>query len=198
TTTQIRMASNSVKMSEFAAGWEDEHHLSEPLTGALFDIFVDVFQEKLIERGIVGHNVAELNALVRNRPEFEAEIQPIFDAAYPQRHEEFRAALIDARDYAGIALAETWKRLSPHFLEYQEVAATMLAVDRELTGGRYRRAMVESFEWREIGRVKVGPRLAPPDKSSHTYSARTLVPNFRQRLPRMSYREQMLIARGIQ
>ena len=31
---QIRLASNDVKMSAFAAGWVDEHALSQPLTGA--------------------------------------------------------------------------------------------------------------------------------------------------------------------
>jgi hypothetical protein len=195
-TRQIRLASNSVKLSQFAAGWVDEHELSEPLTGALFDIFVDIFQENLIDRGVIGRNVAELNDVVRNRPEFAAAIQPIFDDAYAERPEEFRAALIESRDYAGVALAETWKRLSPHFLAYEEVAATLLAVDRLLTGGRYRDAMVESFAWREIGQVKVGPRLAPPGRSSHTHSARTLVPEHAHWLPKMTFRERMLIAHG--
>ncbi|HVM81786.1 MAG TPA: hypothetical protein VMU06_22390 [Stellaceae bacterium] len=195
-TEQIRLASNSLKMSRFAAGWEDEHELSQPLTGALFDIFVDIFQENLIERGVIGRTVAELNDLVRNRPEYAATIQPIFDAAYSDQRSEFRAALIDARDYAGVALAETWKRLSPHYLDYQEIANTLLAVDRVLTGGRYRRAMVDSFAWREIGKVQVGPRLKPPGKSSHAYSARTMLPELERRLPRMSYREQAVVLRG--
>jgi hypothetical protein len=196
-TRQIRLASNSVKLSQFAAGWEDEHDLSQPLTGALFDIFVDIFQENLIERGLIGRDIAELNDLVRNRPEYAAEIQPIFDATYLEQRDEFRAALIEARDYAGVAFAETWKRLSPHFLAYDEIAKTLLAVDHLLTGGRYRRAMTESFAWREIGAVKVGPRLVPPGKSSHAFSARTLVPEIGHRLPKMSYRERALIARGV-
>jgi len=195
-TRQIRLASNSVKLSEFAAGWTDEHALSQPLTGALFDIFVDIFQQNLIERGLIGQDIADLNDVVRNRPEFAADIQPIFDAAYPDRRDEFRAALIDARDYTGMALAETWKRLSPHFLDYDTIATTLFAVDFELTGGRYHRAMFESFDWREIGRVKVGPRLAPPGKASHAFSARTLVPENGLQLPKMTYREQVLIACG--
>ena len=43
----------------------------------------------------------------------------------------------------------------------------MLAVDGALSGGRYRQEIFESFDWREIGRVRVGPRLQPPDETSH-------------------------------
>jgi hypothetical protein len=196
-TEQIRLASNSVKLSQFAAGWDDEHELSQPLTGALFDILVDIFQENLVERGLIGRDVADLTKLVENRPEYAATIQPVFDAAYPGQREGFRAALIEARDYLGVALAETWKRLSPDFFNYEEVAAVLLAVDRALSGGRYRNEMIESFVWREIGRVKVGPRLSPPDESSHAFSARTLVPEMRRRMPKMSFRERALLARSV-
>jgi len=196
-TEQIRLASNSVTLSQFAAGWDDEHALSQPLTGALFDILVDIFQENLVERGLIARDVADLTEQVKKRPEYAATIQTVFDAAYPGQREGFRAALIEARDYLGVALAETWKRLSPDFFDYEEVATLLLAVDGALSGGRYREEMTESFVWREIGRVKVGPRLSPPDKSSHAFSARTLVPEMRQGLPQMSYRERVLLARGI-
>jgi hypothetical protein len=196
-TEQIRLASNSVKLSHFAAGWDDEHELSQPLTGALFDILVDIFQENLVERGLIGRDVADLTKLVENRPEYAATIQPVFDAAYPGQREGFRAALIEARDYLGVALAETWKRLSPDFFDYEEVATVLLAVDRALSGGRYRNEMIESFVWRGIGRVKVGPRLSPPDESSHAFSARTLVPEMRHRMPKMSFHERALLARSV-
>jgi hypothetical protein len=196
-TEQIRLASNSVKLSKFAAGWDDEHALSQPLTGAVFDILVDIFQENLVERGLIGRGVADLTEQVKKRPEYAATIQTVFDAAYPGRREGFRAALIEARDYLGVALAETWKRLSPDFFDYEEVAALLLGVDRALSGGRYREEMTESFVWREIGRVKVGPRLSPPNKSSHLFSARTLVPEIGRRLPEMTFRERVLLARGM-
>lgn len=196
-TTQIRMASNASKLSEFAAGWEDEHDLSKPLTGALFDILVDVFQENLVWRGLIGRGLADLGRQVENNPDDAPAIQAAFDAAYPNRERAFRAALVEARDYLGAALAETWKRLSPDYFTYADVARIMLAVDRALTGGQYRREMIESFEWRGIGRVRVGPRLAPPGETSHAFSARTLVPADRERLPRMPYRERYLLARGM-
>ena len=191
---QIRLASNEVKMSEFAAGWMDEHALSQPLTGAIFDIVVDIFQEILVERGLIPRDVAESTRRVRNHPENVEIVQPVFDAVFADRHEEFRAALVDARDYMGFVLAETWKRLSADFFTYKDVAAQLIQSNRLMSGGRYQRAIAESFGWREIGDVSVGPRLHPPDARSHSFSSRTLLPGTRSQLPEMSYRERALMA----
>ena len=68
-------------------------------------------------------------------------------------------------------------------------------MDRELSGGRYRQAIINSLLWRDIGSAAVGPRLAPPDAESHARSARTLVPEHRHALPPLSYRERWEIAR---
>ncbi len=195
-TEQIRLASNSVKLSQFAAGWADEHELSQPLTGAFFDILVDIFQENLVERGLIGREAADMADLAGRHPEYGPTVQSILDAAFIGEREAFRAALIEARDYFGAALAETWKRLSPDFFTYIEVAEVLLAVDRALSGGRYRNEIIESFVWREIGSVTVGPRLKRPDESSHAFSDRTIVPDSRRHLPKMTYHEQMLLARG--
>ena len=191
---QIRLASNDVKLSEFSAGWEDEHALSQPLTGAFFDIVVDIFQELLVERGLVPRDVAEATRNVRSEPALATSVQAVFDAAYEGRYEGFRAALIGARDYMGAALAETWKRLKADDFAYLDVALILVEVDRLMSGGRFRRALIESFDWREIGRATVGPRLKPPDARSHTHSARTITPEAAQVLPRMSYRERAIAA----
>ncbi len=191
---QIRLASNDMKLSEFSAGWVDEHALSQPLTGAIFDICVDVFQEILVDRGLISRIVAEATRRVRNHPENAAAVQPTFDAAFADHCEEFRAALVEARDFMGFALAETWNRLSADYFTYEQVAEAFVETDDLMSGGRYRRAIVESFDWREIGRVSVGPRLAPPDARSHTHSARTITPDVAEWLPRMSYRERAIAA----
>ena len=176
--TQIRLASNTLTMADFAGGWTAEHALSQPLTGALFDILIDVFQERLVDQGVIGRRVAEVSRLVAQGPEAAAMIQPAFDEAYARAPAAFRAALLAARDVMGYALAETWKRLSPNLFSYATVAATLLEVEAAMSGGRYRRAVVESFGWRGIGRIASGPRLAPPGPDSHSHSARTLVPDF--------------------
>src|SRR5262249_29991221 len=106
-TEQIRLASNSTKLSDFTSGWSDEHLLSQPLTGAIFDILVDIFQEHLVEGGIIARAVADMTERVGMEPANAALIQPVFDAAFPGREAAFRAALVAARDYLGVALAET-------------------------------------------------------------------------------------------
>ncbi|HUF55361.1 MAG TPA: hypothetical protein VMM55_02250 [Thermohalobaculum sp.] len=176
-TDQVRLASHSEKMWQFADGWDDEHDLSRPLTGALFDTLVDVFQEILVERGLIGRDLADLSDQLEQHPEYDRIIQPRFDAAYRTRRQGFRQALVDTRDYMGVALAETWKRLSADDLDYADVGDTLMAVDRALTGGRHRREIASSFRWRGIGLVRAGPRLAPPDESSHAFSSRTVTPD---------------------
>ena len=193
---QIRMASNDIKMSAFAAGWEDEHALSMPLTGAVFDIVVDVFQELLVEGGVIAPEVAQATRRVRLHPQTAEAVQPLFDAAFAQAPHAFRAALVEARDFVGRVLARAWGRLGPDFFSYGEVAGAMMAAEREIGGGRFARAFAESFAWREIGVVRAGPRLAPPDARSHFHSARTLSPDMAWRLPPMSFRERVMRARG--
>ena len=193
TTDQIRIACNSVKLSRFERGWTKEHALSEPLTGAIFDILVDIFQEKLVERGLIGRDLADMSDRIREHPEHESMLQGAFTAAYAAEAEAFREVLLETRDYLGILLAETWKRLSAQYLSYDDVGKVMLAVDGALSGGRYQPEIFTSFDWREIGRVRVGPRLAP-DAAGHTSSERTLRPEMGTNFPRMTFHERFLIA----
>jgi hypothetical protein len=192
---QIRIAGSDVKLSAFTWGWTDEHDLSQPLTGALFDIFIDVFHESLLERGLIGPEVEDLADQVQYVPEYEPLIQALFDHAFAVDSGGFEEALLDARDFLGRALAETWRRLPAYSLNYEDVAAVLLAVELDLTGGRYQRLIRNNFLWREIGLVSVGPRLSPPGPESHALSARTLGPEHRPGLPRLSYRERWGIAR---
>jgi hypothetical protein len=192
---QIRIAGNDRKLSDFASGWSDEHDLSEPLTGALFDIFVDIFHESLLERGLIDPAVEHLADQVQYVPQYEPLIQALFDAAYAADPGGFRQALLDARDDLGRSLAHAWQRLSPYRLNYEDVAAVMLDVDLELTGGRYARLIRSNFLWREIGLVRVGRRLTPPGPESHAMSARTVTPEALPWSRRLTYRERWQLAR---
>lgn len=192
---QIRFASNPSTMADFAAGWDDEHDLSQPLTGALFDIFVDLFHENLLERGLISAEVEDLADQLERHPEYEPLIQALFDEAYADDAGGFRAALIDARDLMGGYLAAIWSRLAPDALDYAEVGAALLAVDRERTSGRYQRLIRNDLGWRGIGALRAGPRLVAPDAASHAISARTLTPRVGRYLPRLSYRERWAMSR---
>src|ERR1700753_1543047 len=47
---QLRLASNNTTLEDFIGGWTDEHDISQPLTGAIFDVFVHIFHDLLVRR----------------------------------------------------------------------------------------------------------------------------------------------------
>ena len=192
---QLRIAANSYTLADFAAGWTDEHILAQPLTGAVFDILVDVFHEELLERGLISPEVEDLADQLEYRPEYADLIQALFDEAYVVDPAGFKEALLDTRDTLGLLLAGAWSRLSPHFLNFEDVGDALLDEDLALTGGRFQTQILQNFRWRDIGAVTVGPRLTPPDEDSHAFSARTMVPGERQRSSRSSYFERRRAAR---
>lgn len=159
-TEQVRIASNVRKMSEFAQGWNRVHDLSEPLTGAVFDIFVDVFHQMLYERGLIGEELAALSFAFPYETVDLDEMQARFSRAYEDRHAEFKNVLLDARDYMGNALATAWRLLPRDYLSYLDVAEAFLQASESLTGPKYEPIIVDSFRWRGIGSVEVGPRLS--------------------------------------
>lgn len=188
---QIRLAANSSTLSDFSQGWTDEHDLGQPLTGAMFDILVDIFHENLLDRRLIGADMEDLADQVEGRPEYQDLIQSLFDETYAQNPDGFKQALLDARDTMGNYLAETWSRLSPEFLDYADVAQAMLDVDLDLSAGRYHSVIDNNMRRREIGTAVVGPRLAPPDETSHASSARTMVPEPSMNVPARSYFERV-------
>ena len=127
------------------------HIIGQPLTGAVFDILVELYQTILVQRGLIGD---QLNALSR-RAEYgldagnEARIQQMFDEAFRDRAEGFAQALIDARDTVGALTAAAFGQLRPD-LTYPQVAEAFLQADREVSNGDLRDLIVESFAWRGI------------------------------------------------
>jgi hypothetical protein len=188
---QIRLAANPLTLLHFVAGWRDEHALAQPLTGAMFDIFVDLFHEELEARGLITAGQEDLSDKLEDFPNYHRVIQPMFDEAYAAAPGGFRAALIAARDTLGVYLAQTWRRLSPDNLGYADVGRTLLAVDRMLSGGRFGSIITTNLRWRAIGEARVGPRLRPPSQDTHFNLPRIFVPPQGPRLKRpLSYRQR--------
>jgi hypothetical protein len=157
-TTQIRIASNSTRMSEFALGWVDEHDLSEPLTGAIFDLLLDLYQATLVERGLIPRDLAEIADERAHLRAFAPMIQAEYDRWYPRAPQEFCNALCDARDRLGGWLAHVLARLRPDRITYTDVRDALLEVDRLQRAG-FSDRIRESFDWRQIGAVRLGPYL---------------------------------------
>jgi hypothetical protein len=163
-TEQIRIADNALRMSDVAdvsmpvelLCQPARHGLAQPLTGAVFDILVDAYQQNLVEAGLISEELDRLSGRAGDVPVDDPAIDALFAAAYEGCHDAFKAALLDARDYVGTSLACAWSRLSPNLLIYVDVGEALLSVDRDLTGGKYRKTILESFAWREIGRTPRG------------------------------------------
>jgi hypothetical protein len=155
-TEEIRLASQSLTLADVPdlrtpvarLSQPQRHEQSLPLTGAVFDILVDVFQRLLVEDGLIS---AELDAFSRPEvsPADEIAVQAAFDEAYANRHERFKAALRDARDYVARCLAHAWQQLSWN-VRYAEVGAALLAADARLAGGAGRELLIENLSWRGI------------------------------------------------
>jgi len=160
---EVRLASNSRKLSEFEHGWSDPHHLAQPLVGAVFDCLVDVYQDQLLRAGLIDSELARLTETTAHEELDHGEVLARYAEAYEERHEEFKSALIAARDYLGHCLVFVMTRTSPHFLRFADVGATLLAADRTLSGGRYQEQLFQDLAWRHIGAAEVGSR-SPEDE----------------------------------
>lgn len=191
---QIRLASNRLQMRDFAGRSVDEHTLSKPLTGALWDVLVDLFHEELLRRGLIARSVEELADEAEYRDEFDAAIQPEFDAAHGDDPEGFKRAFAVARDQMGRLLAGAWRSLDPHHLNYGELARLLMSVDERVNAGRFNLIIARNFALRDIGDRSVS--LALGGKESHSNSSRVVRPDRGRRLRSLTYRERRAIARG--
>jgi len=201
-TEQIRLACNTLRMSGVAdvttpadqLSQPELHRLGEPLTGAIFDIFVEVYQELLVDAGLID---VELAALSYGTPEDGAHLASIerrFAAAYRDRHDAFKEVLLRARDYLGALLANTWMRIPRHFLSFGDVSMALLASDLALTGGRYRQIIRGSLAWREIALPTMEGRSALITGSDSTSSGWGLAIRQSRHLRSLPYRERWRLA----
>ncbi|PWK73860.1 hypothetical protein [Aminobacter sp. AP02] len=194
---QLRLASNPLTLYDFVDGWVKEHDLAQPLTGALFDIWVDVFHEDLLRRGLIPAQLEDLSDQLEGDPSYHNVVQPLFDEAYGKNPEGFAACLADARDYMGRALAQCWSSLQPLQLDYAEVARAFLAADDQLNDGRFHRIITGNMERRGIGLVRAGPRLPSSAKDSHSFSKRAPEPGMQQHYRHLPYRTRIALQQRV-
>jgi hypothetical protein len=164
---QIRMASNSVKLSEFSAGWKDSHRLAQPLTGAIFDILVDVFHEELVRVGAISATLEEVSDSLEGSPEYEEQLQGDFESSYAASPDLFREALLFARDTVATLLIATWARLSPNDLHYTDFYRALLSADKALFNEQYENIINVNFRWRHMDVATVGPQLPKIKKEEY-------------------------------
>jgi hypothetical protein len=145
---EIRSAFNSLRMSDVG---DESHERSQPLTGGIFDIMVEVFQNELVRRQLISQDLADQStqgpsANVQNL----TSIQKAFRKAYQGNEHGFKDALIAARDYLGHLLATTWSNLSLDHMTYFGILRELLRSDMQITQGLHQATIRSCFAWREI------------------------------------------------
>ncbi len=182
-TEQIRIADTLIRMEDVAGlvlaadgSWVDPsgagrngHDLGQALTGAIFDIIVDLFQDGLARRGVID---PDHDARGWTREDVERDIEALERAMGDRlwRYQAvFRTALIEARDVTGACIGATIQRLAPEGFTFDRFAAAFLNVAREFGLGRSVPALAENFYWRGIfpddeavAAVAAGSRRASP------------------------------------
>jgi hypothetical protein len=156
---QIRLASNAYRMSDVPdtrVPWDrltqkQVHQVGEPMTGAMFDTLVEIFQQILVESGVIQRDLERLADRAADGSIDAEPVRAAFAAAYAANPEGFRTALIRARDIMGFRLARTWQETSPHQLRLAEVAARFLSIDRRRSGERFQGIIRGCLTWRQIG-----------------------------------------------
>lgn len=130
----------------------EPHDLSLPLSGAIFDVFVEVFQKELVQAGLISQELAKRSFHSPDEDEDDNAIQAEFTAAYSGKQQQFKEAMLKARDYLGGLLAHTWNRdkLSPDNLTYIKVGLQLINSDLAVSGGQHQDTIRACFIWREI------------------------------------------------
>lgn len=161
---QVRIADNTTTMADVVGlrlepdgNWFDplsenrnQHALGEPLTGAIFDVMVDIFQDGLVRRGAIA-------------PEHDTRgwTREAVEAAFDKLHwnsvralarfgTEFHDAIDNARDVVGRAMAHAILTLNPETLSFEKVAARVLEAAVAHGQGHILPDLLDNFLWREI------------------------------------------------
>lgn len=152
---QIRLATHSLKVADVpsldtpaaALSYPEIHAMSLPLTGAVFDLLVEVFEHLLVEDKLISPDLDRLSRQEPNPP--YDEVQEQFDLAYAGHAGEFKTALLDARDYVGRCLAVALRKLS-WASGFGHAATALLAADREVARGAGQAVVLDNLLWRGI------------------------------------------------
>lgn len=173
-TRQIRLANNDRTLWDFAAGWYDEHDLSQPLLAAFFDAFVEIYKEVLVVHGAIPRALDDLAGMAMRDASWRGRVRAGFNHAYARHPDRFHAALAEARDVAATMMIGLWHLAEPSRFRLSQIPEILEEVDLAGFRGRLRPIVADAFTRRGIGLVRPGPRLAPPGSNSHLHSERTM------------------------
>lgn len=174
---QIRVASSDAHMRDVAelrltaeGEWIDPsgqgrnaHHLAQPLTGAIFDCLVEIYQDGLESRGLLPPDMDPRGWSRESVTLSLARLQGLHEDAIARNRDAFLDALFEARDVVGFALALCWRRLRSDDLTFGRAVRTFLDVMAVLGQAHNLPAFAADFRARGIDlgahhREDAGPR----------------------------------------
>ena len=173
-TQQIRVADNTMTLADVAdlqlsptGEWIDPtgqgrnaHALAQPLTGAIFDFLVDLFQEALVRRGMIA---PDMDARGWQRDEVEAAMDRLaegYGARFALFADDFRDCLVEARDLVGSCIGLMLERIDVDGLTFGHVAGVLLEAVTERVSDRAATQLAAYFDWRGIEPVWTAGALA--------------------------------------
>ncbi len=161
---QIRVADNDATLADVAdlrlladGEWFDpsgaertQHDVAQVLTGAVFDVLVDLFQDNLVTAGVLPPPFDARGWDEASVERSFADLAAVAGDALARHEDRFRAALSRARDVVGATMAATMVALDADDLTLDLVAARMVEAAAGLGVARLETAFVENFRLRGI------------------------------------------------
>jgi hypothetical protein len=126
----------------------NKHELSRPFSGAAYDVFVGIYQTKLVALGAIPSDLARRSRHVPGRP--VERLRDEFARHLGSRPGDFVAAIAAARHDFARLLARAWKTTPMRLLSYVRVVASLIVADRSLYGGAYTPLIRRAFAARGI------------------------------------------------
>jgi hypothetical protein len=168
---QIRTVDFNARLRDFDGlalrpdgGWDDpsggqrtQHDLSHPLTAAIFAIMIEIYQDRLVQRGILA---PDDDARGWSRDEVDAEFGRFarrIRRRFWSLRDEFAAALAHARDVVGRCLVTMLRGLPADDMTFSDVATRFVAAAIEHGQLHNHTAIRRHFTDRDIE-----PAAAPP------------------------------------
>ncbi len=156
---QVRVASNATTMADVAGirlrpdgGWDDDsgrnrnqHALGEPLTGAIFDMLVEIFQNGLAARDVLDDTMDTRGRDPRHVMRALTPLHRRFAGSLRRTPEAYEDALLEARDVVGFGMAHAMHRLHPEALSFGRAAACLLEAAERLGERSGRAAFLRLF-----------------------------------------------------
>ena len=123
----------------------NQHAIAEPLTGAVFDCLVELYQDGLAARGLIA---PELDARGWTRDDVDRSMDAVHAgsaAAFARFAQGFHAALDDARHVVARCMAHVILTVRPETLSFPIVAARFLEAAAALGQTRHLPALLDHF-----------------------------------------------------